>query len=121
MHIKLSNDVKALACLQHNVPVLFRIVEKCGTLPHALASLLPGLMEVAHNPYKVQPVQSEPSTEESSLCYFPHLPVVRDRGTFAADSIASMQLCRKSASRHPALLPGTFTIFCPHGELYDVT
>ena len=33
-------------------------------------------------------------------------------------SFAQTDMCRKSNCRHPTLLPGIFTIFCPHGNFF---
>ena len=52
------------------------------------------------------------------MAYYPSLPVVRDRGVCVADRICT-ELGKRKKRRfwHPSLLPGIFTVFCPHGTL----
>ena len=65
-------------------------------------------------------VYSLPEEEQlRSLCYFPSLPRVRIRRCFEADTDRKTVVCTKKSSGHPSLLPGIFTIFCPHG-LYGI-
>lgn len=48
---------------------------------------------------------------------FPTLPVVRARGFYRADqNRREGKTCRKHAPRHYALIPGLFTVLCPHGK-----
>ena len=52
------------------------------------------------------------------LSYFPCLPKVRVRRLYKVDSHSRRTAgCTKQSSGHPTLLPGIFTIYCPHGEL----
>ena len=39
----------------------------------------------------------------------------RNRGHFDADGAGKIVGCRKYSQRHPTLLPGIFTVYCPHG------
>lgn len=48
--------------------------------------------------------------------FFPYLPAVRDRGCYALDKKPGSSLCTKNTSSHNTLLPGIFTLHCPHSE-----
>ena len=50
------------------------------------------------------------------LAYFPCLPKIRDRGFYDIDSSSKAVGCTKQSSGHPTLLPGIFTVYCPHGK-----
>jgi hypothetical protein len=50
------------------------------------------------------------------LAYFPSLPKVGVRGVYKVDSRKAVG-CTKRSGGHPTLLPGIFTLYCPHGEL----
>lgn len=66
--------------------------------------------------------EAEPENKSilEELAYFPSLPKVRARGTFEADQHNNKVIkCTKQSSGHPSLLPGIFTLFCPHGEFNE--
>lgn len=50
--------------------------------------------------------------------YFPHMPVTRNRGVFTLDEASKSidKPCTKNSSGHPSLLPGLFTLHCPHSK-----
>ncbi|CAG2219533.1 unnamed protein product [Mytilus edulis] len=61
---------------------------------------------------------SEEPDEEDGLSYFPSLQKVRRRGQFISDKKRPRMkddVCSKLSKGHPSLLPGVFTLFCPHG------
>ena len=50
--------------------------------------------------------------------YFPSLPIVYGRGTYAADHGNAPQsitedTCHKASYGNPTLTPGIFTVYCP--------
>ena len=69
--------------------------------------------------------ESYPSVAADSdkWCFFPSLPIVRGKGTYAADhgnvvhNVAE-DACRKASYGHPTLTRGIFTIYCQHGVCY---
>ena len=52
------------------------------------------------------------------LACYPSLHAVCKRGKYEADLRKPLGSCRKIGTRHPSLLPGIFTVFCPHGSTY---
>lgn len=46
------------------------------------------------------------------------LHAVCKRGRYEADCRKPVGSCKKTGARHPSLLPGIFTVFCPHGMTY---
>lgn len=58
------------------------------------------------------------------LSYFPSLEKYRNRGRFEKDKHLRQKdkeqydICQKKYLGHPSLLPGIFTLFCPHGICY---
>ena len=55
--------------------------------------------------------------DDDEMEYFPSLPKLRDRASYQADKKkATKEACTKHKTRHPALLPGVFTLFCQHGN-----
>ncbi|MGH0164535.1 UNVERIFIED_CONTAM: hypothetical protein FKN15_047530 [Acipenser sinensis] len=82
------------------------------------------MVQVAKAPFQTAPPKSGQTLNEDSsdLSFFPLLPLIRDRGNYKADGERkleeSTQFCRKPTVRHPALIPGIFTLFCVHGVCY---
>ncbi|XP_060601822.1 uncharacterized protein LOC132755047 [Ruditapes philippinarum] len=60
------------------------------------------------------------NSQDDELSFFPCLPKYRSRGRFQKDAsqVKNKVHCTKKYAGHPSLLPGVFTIFCPHGIYY---
>lgn len=114
-----------LKVMQKFSPILFQVLSSSETeayLPE-LRLLLKDLLTVSLNPFAscqkpVEDVGSTCTESPSDMAYYPSLPVVRDRGVYVADRISTeLDKCKKRSLWHPSLLPGIFTVFCPHGTL----
>lgn len=60
------------------------------------------------------------ASPEESLCFFPQLPCVRNRGLYKPDlqNLKKREHCKKTRKGHKSLLPGIFTIYCEHGNYF---
>ena len=56
--------------------------------------------------------------DEDTLSFFPSLPKLRRRRCYAADVDVKDTFCTKVYRGHPSLMPGLFTLLCPHGILF---
>lgn len=108
--------------LQQEIPVLFEVLSSTAHLPRkALVPLCNSIIEKAKAPFTSESDEVEAEPENKSvleeLAYFPSLPKVRARGMFESDQHNQKVIkCTKQSSGHPSLLPGIFTLFCPHGK-----
>lgn len=123
----ITMDIRSMELLQKEVPVLFDLVKNLNHLPkRSLLPLIDDIIEKVHAPFNLHPpdVESDnvvPINESviQDLSFFPTLPKVRLRGTYETDKRShKFPGCTKQSSGHPSLLPGIFTLYCPHGELY---
>ena len=81
--------------------------------------LINALIDKANAPFKCTEGEcAQGAVEESEeLSYFPNLPVIQPRGKYEADKHVRRGIgCTKHSSGHPSLLPGIFSLFCPHGK-----
>lgn len=109
--------------LQDNVPILHDLICKIGPentmLPLEYRPLVISMMHKAQLPFVSTPLHpSIPASADSALAsksYFPHLPVLWERRRYKADKNRDALQCTKLYRGHPSLLPGIFTVFCPHG------
>lgn len=107
--------------LSMQCPVFCKLVASIGCFPLYLLSIFQKMVQVAKAPFQTAPPKSGQTLNEDSsdLSFFPLLPLIRDRGNYKADGERkleeSTQFCRKPTVRHPALIPGIFTLFCVHG------
>ena len=112
------DNPEKLKILQEESPCHFDLV--CSvSLSEELRQLIGLPADYALRPLGGQPPYIQSACKEHrSESFFPSLPPIRDRGHYLADKkLSSMPMrCNKSSSSHPSLLPGIFTIFCPHGE-----
>lgn len=104
--------------LQHEVPVL-------KTFPGYLVPVINEMVKKAKAPfqlctteYNTDAVMCSSSNAESDMAFFPSLPVIRSRGTYAMDKSLQTKICTKHRTGHPTLLPGVFTLYCKHGKKY---
>ena len=118
-----TSDPLNMETLQQEVPILFEVLGTVSHLPKkAISSLITSLIEKAKAPFhysKSESVETAiPMVDQfQELSYFPHLLSVRTRGVYEADKhLCKATGCNKHSSGHPSLLPGLFTLFCPHGE-----
>ena len=114
-------DIRKMAVLQKEIPVLFKLIEDLTHYPSAaLQPVLGRLMELSLAPFaqklpELSDLVTDDNCTNNGLSYFPKLPMVRMRKLYTADG-SKPSICVKKSSRHPTLLPGIFTIYCQHGE-----
>lgn len=107
--------------LQEEVPILFKLLSSVTNLPRkCLLPLITMIIEKASAPFNdgdnPETAPADTKSELEELAYFPSFPKVRARGMFNADCHQRKVVkCTKQSSGHPSLLPGIFTLFCPHG------
>ncbi len=119
----ITRDVSSMSILQTELPVLFDLLECVAHFPvQSMSPIIERLIEKSVAPFDANSSKSDVETDdivENVLCelsYFPCLPKVRVRGSYNVDSRRAVG-CTKQSGRHPTLLPGIFTVYCPHGEL----
>ena len=127
----LTKDPTNMEALQKEVPVLFDILAKVSHLPtKALIPVIDAMVKKAESPFtpkqdgSIKEVDLPPPVVSSvlqDLAYFPSLPEVRGRGMYSSDRSTCVKGCTKQSTGHPSLLPGIFTLFCPHGECQHYT
>ena len=109
--------------LQDNVPILHDLICKIGPentlLPLEYRPLVISMVHKAQLPFVSTPLHPcIPVSVNSALdskSYFPCLPVLWERQRYKADKQSHTSWCTKLYRGHPSLLPGIFTVFCPHG------
>ena len=116
----ITDRPEQMKVLQERSPCLFNLIN-CVDLSQELRCIIKLLGQCALRPFIGPAPYAENAVQSSSPeSFFPCLPIVRDRGYYEADKrtkhIAGSNKCRKMSSSHPSLLPGIFTVFCPHGE-----
>ena len=110
--------------LHEKIPVLFEIMERYTMcISDKFIQLLAELWEIAISPFI--DAHEDNNTEENDLnidelSFFPSLKKYRNRGKFEMDNNRMKKGkstgCQKRYLGHPSLLPGIFTMFCPHGK-----
>lgn len=116
----LQND-EHLQRLQTVVPVIFKLLRIMKEqFPFTeFNNCLPYFQQKVFDPFLKDMCPSEEANEDDELSLFPSLPQFRRRGSFVADKHGSKvkeAFCNKFSKGHPSLLPGVFTVFCPHGK-----
>jgi len=108
--------------LHEECPVLFSAFKHDNTFlleNDHFKFLLVELWNKACVPFVTAPELSQISTGaviEDDLSFFPSLTKYRNRGIFPTDKERTKTPhCEKNYRGHPSLLPGIFTMFCPHG------
>jgi hypothetical protein len=124
----ITKDAILMQELQQEIPIIFALIRSVAYYPQKL--LIPLLEEMwtkAKAPFNVEDDKSEDASIGSQcgeciddLSYFPGLPKIRSRAVYVADKKSNDTICTKRSSRHPALLPGIFTLFCEHGKCMHV-
>ena len=103
------------------MPILFELLSSADNFPREImARILNIMMNKAMAPFEeVKSIPTECITplpdDEDSLSFFPSLPKVRKWRYYSADVEAKDSLCTKLYRGHPSLMPGLFTLLCPHG------
>lgn len=113
-----------MSILQTEIPVLFDLLGCMAQFPNS-SEVIEKLIEKSMAPFDTDSSKSDVEKNEdigedilSELSYFPCLPKVRVRGLYKIDSQSRRAVgCTKQSGGHPTLLPGIFTVYCPHGEL----
>ena len=113
-------DPEAMQTLQQEMPVLFELLRLLKYVPtKVLSPLIAALIEKSAAPFSSGSDHSVASVNASKmepLSFFPQLPSIWSRGTYAADRTnTTPKICTKRSTGHPTLLPGIFTLFCQHG------
>ncbi|KAK3109037.1 hypothetical protein FSP39_021641 [Pinctada imbricata] len=124
--IDIQQDPTLWNTLHNKLPVFFEIIQALPSGCQLLRPLLKELWSIAADPFCDALAQNKqlPPLKNTEMSFFPHLPALQSRGKYIADKSsekrtkAYSQRCRKKNPGHPTLLPGVFTIFCPHGVCY---
>lgn len=116
----IDNDlnVQTLSECQIHMPVLFRILSKVQTVSENLKCVLRAVIDKVQVPFRNRNIHetSSCSHTEHPLAFYPNLPCLRERGVYATDKEKNKNGCTKKSTCHSVLLPGIFTVFCPHGK-----
>lgn len=125
-HEDITRDLSCMRVLQREIPVLFDLLGSVAHFPmESLSQVFERLIEKSKAPFGAGSSESDVEktddiSGENVLCelsYFPCLPKIRVRGSYHIDSQCRAVGCTKQSGGHPTLLPGIFTLYCPHGEL----
>ena len=116
----ITRDPQLMISLQHEVPVLFKLLSSLHTYPRqVLGPIVDRLIEVAEAPFVNErdhvSIPDEGESNRESMSFFPSLPTIRKRKIYGADSVKG-RICTKKSYGHPVLLPGIFTMYCKHGK-----
>ena len=111
--------------LQDNVPILHDLICKIGPentlLPLEYRPLVIDMVHKAQLPFVSTPLHpcipasADSAQVKGNKSYFPYLPVLWERRRYKSDKQRDTSCCTKLYCGHPSLLPGIFTVFCPHG------
>ena len=119
----ITKDAILMQKLQEEIPIVFTLIRSVAYYPQKiLIPLLEEMWTKAKAPFNIEDDKSDDAAVGSDeyhiddLSYFPSLPRVRSRGVYVADKKSNDSICTKRSSKHPALLPGIFTLFCEHGK-----
>ena len=120
----LRGDLSLWRSIQFNLPLLFNALVSFSrdNFPPEWHGVFIYLKLKAGQPYVTAPAVNGPDSTDvtGSYGYFPNcLPKYRDQGKYTKDSQSTSsdeRPCRKTHRGHPTLLPGIFTIYCPHGK-----
>lgn len=112
------SDTVVLKRIQESMPIFFDLILlHSRSLPKFLQPVLTETVKIVRKTFDYGDHMSTSMTSNGNLfSYFPNLPIIRDRGCYVMDKAKSERQCMKQGGRHPSLLPGIFTVFCPHGE-----
>ena len=109
-------DLSVIKNIQNSIPLLFQLICAVTDLPQFIRTILTAVVEITMKIFNYKKHETSDKVLEDSLAFFPNLPKIRSRGFYVMDKKISEKICSKKGSRHPSLLPGIFTVFCPHGK-----
>ena len=121
----ITRDVASMSTIQKEVPIMFDLLRSVSHLPsQSLVPLIDDMIKKSMAPFDMTDIEiqqtgaREGSSEgsELELAYFPCLQKVRSRDCYQLDKQHKPAGCTKQSSGHPTLLPGIFTMYCPHGK-----
>ena len=121
--VNIKEDVHKWGQLREAIPMVYNMLNSpsCIDIPPTLVKLLVDLWNKTEKTFlDCRPVEdSSPTDDNDEMVFFPTLPKVRNRGKFSADTKKNSvnDNCRKQYTGHPTLLPGIFTVYCPHGDV----
>ncbi len=130
--VKAGSDIRLhpekLSKLQSIAPLIYSLVMSLpeGSLPDVFLDLLEVLKGKIQWLLRVEQHQLDSVSDEhasDSLSYLPNWPLLNIRGVYKKDlskSKKELKSCRKDYRAHPSLMPGIFTLYCPHGILMPV-
>lgn len=118
LYEKLSSERKYE--LQSKIPVLFDFLSSLEQIPNYLRPILEEIVVIIERTF-VYPINDtmkigKSADSSNDLSFFPNFPKIRQRGIYAMDKLKGESICSKKSTRHSSLLPGIFTVFCPHGR-----
>ena len=122
----LKEDPVLWTMLHEKIPIIFEILEH-SPVTEELKLLLKELWDISITPFvdAVEDISEACPVDMEELSFFPGLPKYRNRGCFDMDKTKQAKKgkddsCHKKHSGHPSLLPGIFTMYCPHGIILKV-
>ena len=101
--------------IQRDIPLLFKLLSEIKHVAKCLKPIIEEIIAIVETTFSAGPYKTELKTTENPLAFFPNLPKLGERGSYKMDQSKGEQLCTKKSGHHPSLLPGIFTVFCPHG------
>lgn len=107
--------------LEEEVPLLYDLICNHGQslqcLPTEYRCLVREMVLKAQQPFMIpeHPTYRH-SSDQNFNGYFPNHPVLCSRPAYKSDKKNKVAVCTKISRGHPSLLPGIFTVFCPHGQ-----
>ena len=114
--------------LENSVPVIYNFICAMGSdvtsIPIEYRPLVSDIVLKAKLPFETTPAHPLLCAKiqvNQKQAYFPNLHVQCHRPTYKADLLRRKGFCTKKYRGHPSLLPGIFTVFCPHGILFWLT
>lgn len=118
------SDPVAWSTLQNTSPILTTLIINLNTtyIPEILRPVLKDIAMKSKRPFEVVKPEDDITYESiNDGCFFyPHLQGKRLRRKYKADLNKKVVTCTKVHRGHPSLLPGIFTVFCPHGIQYII-
>ena len=118
----IKNNLDTWQQIHNNIPVIFDILANSNDVcvPMEMRPLLLELWQISIATFQGklddETIPEQVSMDEDELAFFPSLPTCRPRGMFPMDIKKASKTCNKKYNGHPSLLPGIFTIYCPHGK-----
>jgi len=124
--LQIRKHAAKLSQLQKVAPVICTLIADLpsGALPDPLLGVLDALEEKTTWLVEIQPhnlTSYGDSTDDKMTSFLPNWPLLNIRGTYKKDLEKRKERkndCRKDYRGHPSLMPGIFTLYCPHDICY---